>query len=79
MLHVNCSMCPPLKFVTFKAKKTIIFNSNCVLHAQKKGAVYLFFIDEIFFTINCFMKLRDSGVALMGKVIKPKKKFYLTS
>ena len=43
MLHVNCSMCPPQKFVTFKAKKTITFNSNCVLHAQEKGAVYLFY------------------------------------
>ena len=45
----------------------------------KRRVLFICFIDEIFFTINCFMKPRDSGVALMGKVIKPKKKFYLTS
>ena len=40
---------------------------------RKRRVLFICFIDEIFFTINCFMKLRDSGVALMGHIIKSKK------
>ena len=44
----------------------------------KSRVLFICFINEIFFTINyCFMKLRDSGVALMGHVVKLKKKFIL--
>ena len=40
----------------------------------KRRVLFICFINEIFFIINCFVKLRDSGVALMGHVVKPKKK-----
>ena len=43
----------------------------------KRRMLVICFINEFFFIINCFMKLRDSGVALMGHVVKPKKKFIL--
>ena len=78
MLHVNCSMCPPLKFVTYKAKKTIIFDSN-LCYMLKRRVLFICFINE-FFHNQLFHETKGQWCCINGARCKTKeKKFYLTS